>query len=118
MRLSDLTIEELEHHRDVAIDSIDDSDPETVSYADDVAAIESVIADPTTKRLAGHPIAMERLCDSIESMQSYGEPWSKVRPIAVDLARAGYFEKGDGRVAMGRRVKTRKIDGAEYVTGY
>lgn len=116
MKLSDLSIEELEHKLTVAEETI--LDDEGGGAAAEAAEIRAVLDEPTTENLRRNRLACDRLYDSVDIMMSAKVPYGEVKPLLVDLYRAGFLEEGDGKPAIGRRIRTRIIDGKQVVTGY
>lgn len=111
LRVSDRTIEELEHKLSVAEDTLEDEP----SWQCVVDGLQSFLDDPSVDALTASKIVQRELQNAIDCRLDYG--WKYVRPMVVDLARAGYYD--DCRQpTMGRKIRERVIDGRSIPVGY
>lgn len=113
-RLRKATVEALGYKAEVAAESYDPTDPESVCWLETEIACRSVEGVATVDALR----ASKTACDELENyLMGDRQPQEKTAIIA-DLCRAGYCELYDPTAIVTRRIKTRTVDGTRYVVGH
>ena len=113
-KLHELTIEALCYKAGVAADTYDPTDAETnwAKVADEQC--RAVATAGTVAALKSSKVGKEEL----ENYLGGDMPPREQTAIVSDLCRAGWYDKHDPNSVSTRRVKTRTVEGARYVTGF
>ena len=115
MKLHQLTVDALRHKAAVAADTYDPTDEETAWAKVAAEQCRAVAAAGTTEALAKSLAARVEL----ENYLGSDMPPRETTAIVFDLCRSGYYEQHNpNTVTMGRRCKTRTVDGVKYDTGW
>lgn len=115
MKLHPATIDALRHKAGVAHDTWDESDPDTNWCLAVDRECRAVAAAGTVAALRASEEAKGEMENYLGGDLSPGEATA----IVADLCRVGWYERyTPGSVALGRRPKTRTVDGVRFVTGY
>jgi predicted extracellular nuclease len=115
MKLHELTIEALKHKAEVAAATHDPADAETAWAQVAGEQCRAVAAAGTTDALNQNPKAQ----DELENYLAGDMPAGEMKAIVTDLCRAGHYMRTKPHaVTLGRRCKTRTVDGVKYDTGW
>lgn len=98
--------------RQIADDTYDENDPETECWLEVSNACREALRLNT-------PACMPKAAQ--EELENYLQgdlPPAETTAIVRDLCRAGWYEKHDPSAITTRRIKTRRVDGVQYSTGF
>jgi len=122
MKLHADTIAMITERAEELADHCSSCDPDdAATWADTIAALLAVEADPTVQTLAANLDAAKELEFNLDRDEYWNDdqtkPNARHRHITADLCRAGLHERHDDNAVCSRRPKTMTVDGVRYDVG-